>query len=327
MTTLSSRPGPSLVRTRAELAATLDPDRRRAVVMTMGALHEGHLSLVRLAREHAGPDGQVVVTVFVNPLQFGPGEDFEAYPRDLEGDLAKVASAGADVVFAPGTAEMYPDGDALVRVSAGPLGATLEGASRPGHFDGMLTVVLKLLHVVAPDVAVFGEKDAQQLLLVRRMVVDLDVPVEVVGAPLVREPDGVAMSSRNAYLDADERVRATALSRALAAGEAVGAAGGSAGAVVAAAAEVLNDTEGVEVDYLALVDPDTVEDVAEPLHGGSDRLPVGDGDAATTTAPALQGPALLLVAARVGSTRLIDNVLVTPPTPRRAGEQDEAGRP
>jgi len=268
------------------------PDRpRRAVVMTMGALHEGHLTLVRRARELVGPTGQVVVTDFVNPLQFGPGEDYDRYPRDLDGDVRLLTPEGVDVVFAPHLEEMYPDGDSLVRVSAGQLGTILEGAARPGHFDGMLTVVLKLLHLVRPDVALFGEKDAQQLLLVRRMVRDLDVRTEIVGVPIVREPDGLARSSRNAYLTEDERARALALSAALRASEATAEAGGTPTEVVTAAAAVLNDAEGVVVDYLALVDPTTVEDLT----------------LAGSVAP---GPALLLVAARVGSTRLIDNLTV-----------------
>ncbi|MGC5168624.1 pantoate--beta-alanine ligase [Luteimicrobium sp. DT211] len=264
---------------------------RRAVVMTMGALHEGHLTLVRRAREVVGASGQVVVTDFVNPLQFGPGEDFDRYPRDVDGDVRLLTPEGVDVVFAPSLEEMYPDGDALVRVSAGQLGTILEGAARPGHFDGMLTVVLKLLHLVRPDVAVFGEKDAQQLLLVRRMVRDLDVRTEIVGVPIVREPDGLARSSRNAYLTDDERARALSLSAALRASAAAAAAGGTPTEVVTAAAGVLNDAEGVVVDYLALVDPVTVEDLTL---AGSDA----------------SGPALLLVAARVGSTRLIDNTTV-----------------
>jgi pantoate--beta-alanine ligase len=259
--------------------------------MTMGALHEGHLSLVRRARDEVGPDGRLVVTVFVNPLQFGPGEDFERYPRDLDGDLALLASAGVDLVFAPPTAEMYPDGEPLVTVSAGDLGSILEGAARPGHFDGMLTVVLKLLHLVRPDVAVFGEKDAQQLLLIRRMVRDLDVDARIVGAPIAREVDGLARSSRNAYLDPDERERALALSRALGAGADAAASGATGGEVVEAAASVLNDADGVVVDYLTLVDPVTVDDV-------------------TLAGSEAAGPALLLVAARVGATRLIDNLTV-----------------
>nr|WP_244666955.1 pantoate--beta-alanine ligase [Myceligenerans indicum] len=263
-----------------------DGPARRAVVMTMGALHEGHLELVRRARAEAGANGQVVVTIFVNPLQFGRGEDLAAYPRDLEGDVEKLASVGADLVFAPAPDVVYPYGDPIVRVSAGRIGEVLEGEFRPGHMDGVLTVVLKLLHLVRPDVALFGQKDAQQLLAVRRMVADLDLDVEIVGAPTVRDSDGLALSSRNAYLSDEERERALALSRALRAGAEAGA--GGAAEVRRAASEVLNATEGVEVDYLALVDPITVDDVPD------DHL----------------GPALLLVAARVGTTRLIDNQAV-----------------
>ncbi|WP_275005820.1 pantoate--beta-alanine ligase [Promicromonospora iranensis] len=256
---------------------------KRAVVMTMGALHDGHLELVRRAREEAGPNGQVVVTIFVNPLQFGAGEDLDTYPRDLDGDVAKLAGAGADVVFAPTPEIVYPDGDPVVRVAAGHIGDVLEGEHRPGHLDGVLTVVLKLMHLVRPDVALFGEKDAQQLLAVRRMVRDLEVSVEVVGVPTVREADGLALSSRNAYLSADERERALALSRALRAGEA--AAGSGADSVINAARQVLDEADGVVVDYLALVDPVTVDAVTDDY----------------------SGHALLLVAARVGTTRLIDN--------------------
>ncbi|MBE1875163.1 pantoate--beta-alanine ligase [Myceligenerans sp. TRM 65318] len=259
---------------------------RRAVVMTMGALHEGHLELVRQARAAAGPGGQVVLTIFVNPLQFGEGEDLEAYPRDLEGDVEKLASVGADVVFAPGPDVVYPYGDPIVRVSAGRIGRVLEGEFRPGHMDGVLTVVLKLLHLVRPDVALFGQKDAQQLLAVRRMVADLDLDAEILGVPTVRDRDGLALSSRNAYLSDAERERALALSRALRAGQEAGP--GGAAEVRRAASEVLNAAEGVDVDYLALVDPITVDDVPDDH----------------------SGPALLLVAARVGTTRLIDNQTV-----------------
>lgn len=279
---------PRLVRTRTELADALGParaGRTRAVVMTMGALHEGHLSLVRAARERAD---EVVVTIFVNPLQFGPSEDLERYPRDLEGDLALLAGAGADLVFAPDVAQVYPDGDPVVRVSAGALGERLEGAHRPGHFDGVLTVVLKLLHLVRPDVAFFGRKDAQQLMAVRRMVADLDVPVEIVGVETVRDDDGVALSSRNAYLDAEQRISARALNRALRAAQAAAGAGAPADEVRRAAAEVLASEPGVVVDYVALVD-----------------------DTATDVAADATGPAVLAVAARVGTTRLIDNVTLT----------------
>lgn len=279
---------PRLVRTRTELADALGParaGRTRAVVMTMGALHDGHLSLVRAARERAD---EVVVTIFVNPLQFGPTEDLDRYPRDLEGDLTLLAGAGADLVFAPDVAQVYPGGDPVVRVSAGVLGERLEGAHRPGHFDGVLTVVLKLLHLVRPDVAFFGRKDAQQLMAVRRMVADLDVPVEIVGVETVRDDDGVALSSRNAYLDAEQRISARALNRALRAAQAAAGAGAPADEVRRAAAEVLASEPGVVVDYVALVD-----------------------DTATDVAADATGPAVLAVAARVGTTRLIDNVTLT----------------
>ncbi|MEL7976545.1 pantoate--beta-alanine ligase [Isoptericola sp. F-RaC21] len=285
---------PAVVSTRADLHDALaawtlsgpEPTDRRAVVMTMGALHEGHLQLVREAREAAGPTGQVIVTIFVNPLQFGAGEDLDRYPRDLDGDVAKLASVGADVVFAPTPDVVYPDGDPIVRVSAGRIGEVLEGETRPGHLDGVLTVVLKLMHLTRPDVALFGEKDAQQLLAVRRMVRDLDVDVEVLGVPIVRDEDGLALSSRNAYLSDDERASALALSRALRAG--ADAAGEGATAVLEAATGILDGAAGVEVDYLALVDPTTVDPVPADF----------------------RGPALLLVAARTGATRLIDNQAV-----------------
>nr|WP_069388137.1 pantoate--beta-alanine ligase [Cellulosimicrobium cellulans] len=282
----------------AARAAAPAPTARRAVVMTMGALHAGHLELVRRAREEVGPGGEVVVTDFVNPLQFGPGEDFERYPRDVAADVALLASAGpdarVDVVFAPSVEEMYPDlaagetGGPIVRVTSGRIGTVLEGASRPGHFDGVLTVVLKLLHLVRPDVAVFGAKDAQQLLAVRRMVADLEVDVEILGVPTVREADGLARSSRNAYLTPEEHDQALALSRALRAGAEAADAGARADAVLAAARGILEQAPGVDVDYLVLVDPATVDDLA----------------------PGAVGPGLLLVAARVGTTRLIDNTVV-----------------
>lgn len=193
---------------------------RTAVVMTMGALHEGHASLIRAARERVGDEGLVTVTVFVNPLQFGAGEDLDRYPRTLDADLKVAAEAGADIVLAPPVHEVYPGGEPEVRIGAGPMGGRYEGASRPGHFDGVLTVVAKLLHLTRPDVAFFGEKDAQQLALIRRMVTDLNFPVRIVGVPTVREPDGLALSSRNRYLTPAERGTALALSRALFAGRA-----------------------------------------------------------------------------------------------------------
>jgi len=268
-----------VARTRAELPAALAAvragRRRVALVPTMGALHEGHLALVRAAVARADA---VVASIFVNPLQFGAGEDLDRYPRTLAEDLAALAAEGVAAVFAPPPAEMYPGGPPRVTVDAGPLGELLEGASRPGHFAGVLTVVTKLLGLVRPDVAVFGEKDYQQLTLIRRAVADLELGVEVVGVPTVREPDGLALSSRNHYLSEAERERALALSRALRAGAAAGPAG--AGAVLAAATAEL---AGVEVDYLALRGPD-----------------LGPAPEA--------GPARLLVAARFGTTRLIDNV-------------------
>lgn len=264
-----------------------------AVVMTMGALHQGHAALIRAARERAGRNGMVLVTVFVNPLQFGANEDLDRYPRTLDADVALCQEAGADVVYAPSVEEVYPGGEPLVRVSAGPVGSVLEGASRPGHFDGMLTVVAKLLHLTAPfdtaeHVAFFGEKDAQQLALIRRMVEDLNFRVEVVGVPTVREPDGLALSSRNRYLGPEDRVTALALSRALRAG--ADEAGHGARAVRHAAFTVLSEaaaaSPALDLDYLALVDPATFAE-----------LPEGHA-----------GPAVLAVAARVGTTRLIDNV-------------------
>jgi pantoate--beta-alanine ligase len=281
---------PTVARTRAELADALrpGPDGRatRAVVMTMGALHAGHLSLVREARARAE---QVVVTIFVNPLQFGPTEDLDRYPRDVPGDLAALTAAdllgAGDVVFAPGPEEMYPDGDPVVRVDAGAIGRVYEGATRPGHLDGALTVVLKLLHLTAPDVALFGRKDVQQLAAVTRMVRDLDVPVEVLGVETVRDADGLALSSRNVYLSAEEREQALALSRGLAAGRAA-AADGADPAQVRAAARAVLDAAGVGTDYVALVDLATFTDLAETPAGGT---------------------AVLAVAATVGATRLIDN--------------------
>jgi pantoate--beta-alanine ligase len=226
----------------------------------------------------------VIVTVFLNPLQFGPKEDLSRYPRTFESDLAICEREGVDVLFAPTPDVVYPEGDPGVRVSAGPLGDVLEGASRPGHFDGVLTVVGKLLHLTHADLAYFGQKDAQQLLLIRRMVADLDFDVEVVAVPTVRRPDGLALSSRNTYLAPADAQAALALSAALRAGAAVASEGPS--AVRRAAREVLVAEPLAAVDYLVLVHPSTLADVPEWYHG----------------------EALLAVAARVGTTRLIDNV-------------------
>ena len=304
------RPGALLARTREELAAALAGDiAPRAVVMTMGALHEGHFDLVVEAARRAGPDGTVVVTIFVNPLQFAAGEDLEAYPRTLAADvdgLVRVLSgdggrprAGRLVVFAPGPSAVYPDGEPGVRLDPGPMAAVLEGAVRPTHFAGVLQVVLTLMHLIGPRWAVFGRKDAQQLAIVSAMVRDLAVPVEIVPVDIRREPDGLAMSSRNSYLSPEQRGRALALSRALEAGRAAAAAGADAAAVRRAAAELLAAAPGVEVDYVAVVDPLTLVERA----GAGLGLPGAGGVAA-------DGVVLLAVAARVGRTRLIDNALI-----------------
>ncbi|MCF3100548.1 pantoate--beta-alanine ligase [Streptomyces roseoverticillatus] len=263
---------------------------RTAVVMTMGALHEGHATLIRAARERVGRKGLVIATVFVNPLQFGAGEDLDRYPRTLDADLKLAEASGADAVFAPSAEEVYPGGEPQVRLTAGPMGERLEGASRPGHFDGMLTVVAKLLHLTRPDLAFFGQKDAQQLALIRRMARDLNFRTEIVGVPTVRETDGLALSSRNRYLSAAERKTALALSRALAAAEQEKA---TAPAALAAARAVLDEAARLDpplhLDYAALVDPADFTDVP--------------GDFA--------GEAVLAVAAKVGTTRLIDNAPLT----------------
>jgi pantoate--beta-alanine ligase len=255
--------------------------RKIALVPTMGALHDGHRELIRHARRAPGAVVPVV-SIFVNPLQFGAGEDLERYPRPLEADLEACREEGVELVFLPGVPDMYPEG-ADTTVVPGPLGERLEGAVRPGHFAGVLTVVAKLFHIVEPDLAFFGEKDYQQLVLVKKMVRDLDFPLSVVGVPTVREPDGLALSSRNAYLSADDRRRAPVLQRALAAGASVSARGPQ--AVLDTARAVLAEEPAVAVDYLELTDPDLGPDPQA-------------------------GRARLLVAARLGGTRLIDNVPV-----------------
>ena len=266
------------------------------LVPTMGALHKGHTELLRRAAALSRPYGSVVVSVFVNPLQFGAGEDLDRYPRDLDTDLAICEREGVALVFAPGDAQMYPR-EQLVTVDPGPMGQVLEGASRPGFFTGVLTVVLKLFQLVRPQVAVFGEKDAQQLALIRRMTDDLCLGVEIASVPTVRDPDGLAVSSRNAYLTAAGRATALALSRALQAGRQAGESGPD--AVLAAGQQVLDEAAKADpplvTDYLALVEPDTF----------------------TPVKPGFAGDALLLTAARVGATRLIDNTPLTlgRPTP------------
>ncbi len=271
---------PLIARTRDELDELVAGSETVALVPTMGALHRGHAALLDDARSRAG---RLVTSIFVNPLQFGPGEDLDRYPRTFDEDLALCGDHGVDVVFAPAVDEVYPGGEPQVTVEPGPLGTVLEGASRPGHFRGVLTVVAKLFGLVGPDVAVFGEKDYQQLVLIRRMAADLCMPVDVVGSATIREDDGLALSSRNRYLSDVERRTALSLSAALRAGQDAGP--GGAGAVSAAARSVLDAASGVDVDYLALTDP--------MLTPGPD-----------------EGPARLLVAARVGTTRLIDNVSV-----------------
>lgn len=252
--------------------------KRVVLVPTMGALHDGHLQLVRAAK--ARGNTVVIVSIFVNPLQFGAGEDLDAYPRTFDADLALLRPLGVELVFAPTAAAMYPNGQRTT-VHPGPAGAILEGAARPTHFAGMLTVVLKLLNIAAPHAAYFGEKDYQQLVLIKQMVDDLDLHVDIVGVPTVREADGLAMSSRNRYLSDDQRELATTLSAALLAG--AHAAAGGADAILAAAQSVLAASPEIEVDYLAL----RGRQLEEPPELGDGRL---------------------LVAARVGPARLIDNV-------------------
>jgi pantoate--beta-alanine ligase len=254
-----------------------------AYVPTMGALHEGHRSLIKLARTHGDV---VVVSIFVNPLQFGPGEDYARYPRPLEDDLQVCEADGVDLVLVPSVSDLYPAGR-QVTVDAGTLGSTLEGHSRPGHFNGVLTVVLKLFNIIRPQVAVFGEKDAQQLACIQRMVIDLNLAVEIVGAPIVREPDGLALSSRNIFLTASERGVARSLSAALE----KAATQSSVPSARAAAYEVLDRAEAepcFELDYATIVNPSTFAEVPD------DHV----------------GPATFVVAALVGGTRLIDNTTI-----------------
>ena len=270
-----------VVRSRADFQAARSLlDAPTGLVLTMGALHAGHAALLRTARTESS---SVVATVFVNPLQFGPAEDLARYPRSLEADTALCGQEGVDLLWIPDVGDVYPQGVPSVTLAPGPLGDDLEGAIRPGHFSGMLTVVAKFLNLVVPDRAYFGEKDYQQLTLIRRMAADLDLGAQIIGVPTVREADGLALSSRNAYLSDSDHAAALVLSRALAAGSA--AAPGGAGAVLAAAADLLAQSSQVELDYLELRGPD-----------------LGP--------PPPRGEARLLVAGRVGQTRLIDNTAV-----------------
>jgi pantoate--beta-alanine ligase len=272
----------TVVETVSALRSAIE-GRTVALVPTMGALHDGHLALVERARELANT---VVVSIFVNPLQFGPNEDLDRYPRTLADDLAKLEAAGVEFVFAPSVAEMYPDGASATKVTAGEVGRLFEGRSRPGHFDGMLTVVAKLLGIVRPRFVLFGQKDAQQVFLVQRMVRDLNIATEVAVVPTVREDSGLALSSRNSFLGEKETRAALALSAALEA--AASSSDRGIDAVLAAAQSVLMGEGLVTLDYLGVVDPATF-------------LPVDDG---------YRGRARVLIAARVGETRLIDNELI-----------------
>lgn len=284
--------------TRAELrAARQQLSAPVVLVPTMGALHDGHRALLRRARELAGETGTVAVSIFVNPLQFGPHEDLDRYPRTLAADLQLCEDEHVGLVFAPGVREMYPD-QQLVTVEPGPAGEILEGEFRPGFFRGVLTVVLKLFNLVRPDVAVFGQKDAQQLALVSRMVADFALGIQIEAVPTVRDADGLALSSRNKYLSSSERKVAPALHQALAAGEAAAARGPR--AVLDAASQLISDVPAlIDVDYIALVEAGTYE-------------PVRNDD--------FSGAAVLAIAARLGSTRLIDNVTVQVGTERDAAD-------
>jgi pantoate--beta-alanine ligase len=281
-----------LLHGKDQLRVALEPARREGssigLVPTMGYLHEGHLSLLRAARAECDV---VVMSLFVNPIQFAPGEDLDRYPRDEERDLRLAAEAGADFVYAPSVEDVYPDGFATYVAVEGDLTGVLDGdPSRrgPEHFRGVTTVVAKLFNSVGPDIAYFGQKDAQQVAVIRRMVSDLDFPLRIEILPTVREPDGLAMSSRNAYLEPNDRDRATALSRALAAAELSARAEGLSAALEAARAEL--SSAGIEPEYLEARDPDDLSSVAE-LNSR---------------------PVLIAVAARVGGARLIDNVLIEP---------------
>jgi len=274
---------------RAALRGLRTQGRSVGFVPTMGALHEGHLSLVRAAKAACDV---VVVSIFVNPTQFGPNEDFAKYPRTFEADVAALEREGVDLIFAPGAEEMYPhdtSGPATAFVDVAGVSGRLDGASRPGHFRGVSTVVAKLFNIIEPDKAFFGQKDAAQIAVLKKMVRELNFGLELVVCPIVREPDGLAMSSRNRYLSAEERRQALVLSRAVREVERMAAAGVTESwELIAAAAAVLAEEPEVRVDYLKVVDPDTLEDVADMRQG-----------------------ALFAVAAFVGTTRLIDNTLLT----------------
>lgn len=274
----------SIQEMRAASRAARAQGKRVGLVPTMGALHEGHLSLVRAARTRCDV---VAVSIFVNPTQFGPNEDFAKYPRSFERDCELLQKDGVDFAFAPSVAEMYHSG-ALTWVTVEEMSQKLCGQSRPGHFRGVTTVVAKLFHIAEPDLAFFGQKDAAQLAIIRRMVRDLDMPIEIVACPIVREPDGLAMSSRNAYLDAQQRKAALVLSRSLAKVQQAFADGErDAGRLIAVGKDSFAADPSVRLDYLEIVDPDTLDSVNQ-----------------------IEAPALVAVAAFVGTTRLIDNIIL-----------------
>ncbi|WP_022867457.1 pantoate--beta-alanine ligase [Schaalia vaccimaxillae] len=304
---------PVLTRTRSELASALDAlQGSRALVMTMGALHEGHLQLVREAKTLAD---HVVVTIFVNPTQFAPGEDFDAYPRTLDADMEALASVGADLVWAPEPDQVYPE-PVRVSIDPGPIARVLEGKTRPTHFAGVALVCTKVIGLVRPDVALYGQKDAQQLAMLRTVFNQLDLPVTVHPVAIVRDEDGVALSSRNQYLSEDERVRARALSRGLQAAVALADEGASADELVVRVMKEIDDEGGIVLDYVAVVDDGTFDVLA-----ASAGTELADEDAlahATPVADATARAGRILVAAKVGTTRLIDNMGVAL---RAAGDQ------
>jgi pantoate--beta-alanine ligase len=273
-----------ILRTVASVPGTV---KRRVLVPTMGALHRGHFELTRIAREAAGRDGEVAVSIFVNPLQFAPGGDYEKYPRPEKDDEEACRSAGVDILFRPSPDEMYA-ADSSVAIEENSLSATLCGKARPGHFRGVCTVVAKLFHILAPDAAVFGEKDFQQLAIIRRMVRDLNFQIEIIGAPTVRESDGLACSSRNKYLSAAERQQASVLRAALLEGARLVAVGErSAPAIIAAARYVIDTAPLARIDYLQLVNAETLQPIE-----------------------IVQPNSLIALAVFLGETRLIDNIRV-----------------
>lgn len=279
------------VKTKADLKQQLQKaDGRRGLVMTMGALHDGHLELVKACAKECD---YLVVSIYVNPLQFGPNEDFSAYPRQLEADLALLEPLGVDLVFAPTDTEMYPNWPALplVSINPGPIASLYEGAQRPGHFAGVLQVVNKVFQLVAPEITFFGQKDAQQLALVRTMVRDLDMPIKVKALPVQRDKDGLALSSRNAYLTAQERQIALSINQALKTGYSVANAGGSPSEIIAACRQVIVN-KNLSPDYVILVDPITFERL-DDYHSNSKQQ------------------AVIAIACLVGKTRLLDNMLIT----------------